>query len=104
MTAFADQYLVLLLLGVAIGFLGSIAGGLVDFRTARKRDGRGRGFGLPTLLVAGAINTVVGLVVIVFSLLFTGTLWPALVVGFGVLVGFCLGFLLTAAAWILVFK
>lgn len=85
--------------GLVIGFFGSFIGAVVDFvKSRRSRAGFSAG-GL-MLVVAGLVNSLAGITAIVYSLVTTGSIWTALVLGGGVLIGFAGGFLLIAGVWI----
>jgi len=82
-------------LGFVIGILASLLGAAVDlFYSRRKRRTPSTGGFL--LLVGGGINTIVGAISILISVLLTGSIRTALVLGLGVLAGFSLGFLTVA--------
>lgn len=91
-----------LIVGCTFGFLSAIAGGIVDARLLSKHhqaDGE-TGVGGPMLLLAGMINSLVGVISIVISLLVTGSLRLAFFLGLSVLIGFVTGFLLLAGLFI----
>jgi hypothetical protein len=82
-------------LGFVIGILGSILGAGIDYIYSRgnRRTTPISGF---LLLSAGVLNTFVGGAAILISILVTGSIRTALVLGLGVLSGFVLGFLAIA--------
>jgi hypothetical protein len=88
------------LTGLFIGFGGALVGALVDaLNTRRARAGDNPG-GL-MMVVAGLVNTLLGIAAIIYSLVVTGSLMTALIMGLGVLVGFAAGFVFFAGVWIL---
>lgn len=88
-------------LGIVIGVLGSILGAGIDLLISR-RSQRTYSTGGFLLLIAGGFNTLVGAVAILISILVTGSIRTALIIGLGVLTGFVIGFLTIAIFWILV--
>jgi hypothetical protein len=90
-------------LGMVIGILGSILGAGIDFIYSRgnRRTTPISGF---LLLSAGVLNTLIGAAAILISILVTGSVRTALVLGLGVLAGFVLGFLTIALLTIFLSK
>ena len=88
-----------LIVGGIFGFFSAILGGIVDSQIFSKRHTRNSELSLggPMLILAGIINSVVGVIAIVVSLLVTGSLSSAFWLGLSVLIGFILGFLLLAS-------
>jgi hypothetical protein len=82
-------------LGVVIGIIGSLLGAVIDLIYSRgnQRTAPISGF---LLLTAGVLNTFVGAAAILISILMTGSIRTALVLGLGVLTGFVIGFLVIA--------
>jgi cytosine/uracil/thiamine/allantoin permease len=85
--------------GLVIGFCGSSIGALVDFLNSRRKGGNFSYGGL-MLVIAGLINSIMGIAAITFSLLETSSILTAVIVGLGVLIGFAVGFLSIAGVWI----
>lgn len=90
-------------LGMMIGILGSILGAGIDFIYSRgnRRTSPISGF---LLLSAGVLNTLIGAAAILISILVTGSVRTALILGLGVLTGFVLGFLTIALLTIFLSK
>lgn len=90
-------------LGMMIGILGSILGAGIDFIYSRgnRRTTPISGF---LLLSAGVLNTLIGAAAILISILVTGSVRTALILGLGVLTGFVLGFLTIALLTIFLSK
>lgn len=91
------------LFGFLIGTLGSILGAGIDLFYSRRnrRNASTSGF---LLLIAGGLNTILGAASILLSILLTGSIRIALIIGLGVLTGFVLGFLIIALISILATK
>lgn len=87
------------LTGMVIGFTGALVGALVDALNARRTQAGSNPGGL-MMVVAGLVNSFLGITAIIYSLIITGSIMTALVLGFGVLTGFASGFLLIAGLWI----
>lgn len=93
--------LTLLLIGLAIGGACALLGGLVDYLLHLRRQ-RAPRFGVPGCLVYMIGGLVVaGVVASVVSLITTGRLTPALVMGGGVLAGFYTIFMVLVGLWLL---
>jgi hypothetical protein len=90
-----------IVIGLIIGFSGSLLGALIDFMNSR-RKGIDSIYGSFMLITAGIINSIAGIIAITISLIITGSIWSAIIIGLGVLVGFAFGFLLIAGIWMLV--
>ena len=91
--------LTLFLIGLAIGAATAALGGAVDFflHLRRRREPK---FGVPGCLVYTIGGLILaGIVALIVSLVVTGSLSPALVMGGGVLVGFYSGFILLVLLW-----
>lgn len=89
------------LIGLLIGIVVAVAGGLVEYvlHLRRKREPR---FGVPGCLVYMVGGLIVaGVIASIVSLLTTGRLAPALIMGAGVLVGFYTGFMILVGVWLL---
>jgi hypothetical protein len=87
------------MIGLFIGFCGSLIGALIDFVNSRRSKTDFNPGGL-MIIVAGLINTLLGTAAIIYSLIVTGSIITAVIVGLGVLSGFAAGFLLIAGVWI----
>ncbi len=97
-----------LLIGGLFGFFSAIIAGLIDSQLLSKRRlipddpiSDDSSLGGPMLILAGIINSVVGIISMIISLLVTGSLLSAFFLGAAVLVGFVLGFLLLALVLII---
>jgi hypothetical protein len=91
--------LTLFLIGLAIGITVALAGGLIDYGLHLRRN-REPTFGVPGCLVyvvGGLI--LVGVVALIASLILTGGVGAALIMGAGVMVGFYSGFILLVGLW-----
>ncbi len=91
--------LTLFLIGLAIGAATAALGGVVEFglHLRRRREPK---FGVPGCLVYTIGGLILaGIVALIVSLIATGSLGPALVMGGGVLVGFYSGFILLVLLW-----
>lgn len=77
--------------GTLFGLLVAAAGGWIDYRVRlRKPDLAPR---VPALLMpVGALLGFLGLIAVALSLVFTGGIKPAVVIGIGVGIGFNIGF------------
>ena len=82
------------LLGGGFGLFCAIVGALVDFLLMRRRGDNDTENPLPScmLLMIGALG-MMGLLALGVSFLITGTIWSAIIVGAGVLLGFLIGFI-----------
>lgn len=97
----ASNNLTLLLIGLAIGGGAAGLGGLVDYLLHLRRE-RAPRFGVPGCLVYMVGGLIVaGVIASIVSLLTTGRLAPALIMGAGVLVGFYTGFMILVGVWLL---
>lgn len=85
--------------GITLGIAVSIMGGLLDYWRFRQHKESG---GSVMLLVAGIGNTAAGIIAIVLSFLWSQSIWPALITGLAVFIGFSIGFLVIASLWIFV--
>jgi len=91
----------LFLIGLVIGGGAALVGGLAEYILHLRRK-QGSQFGAPSCLIfviGGLVLT--GIVAIVGSLIFTGGIGPALLLGSGVMIGFYGGFILLMGAWLL---
>ena len=89
----------MLLIGLAVGAAVALLGGVVDFALHLRRQ-RESSFGVPGCLVYAIGGLVLaGIIALIISLITTGSLVPALVMGGGVLLGFYGGFILLVALW-----
>lgn len=92
--------LTLFLIGLAIGGAVALTGGLIEYslHLRRKREPR---FGVPGCFVYVISGLVLaGIVAISGSLIYTGSIDPALTLGAGVLIGFYGGFLILLGTWL----
>lgn len=93
--------LILYLIGLAIGIVVALAGGLVEYILHLRRDEEPR-FGVPGCIVYVIGGLVLsGIAAVIVSLVYTGSIRPALVVGVGVMTGFYGGFSLLVGLWFL---
>jgi hypothetical protein len=97
-----------LLIGGLFGFFSAIIAGLIDSKLLSKRRiipddpiSDDSSLSSPMLILAGIINSVVGVISMIISLLVTGSFLSAFFLGASVLVGFVLGFLLLASVLII---
>lgn len=91
----------LYLIGLAIGVGVALVGGLVEYILHLRHDGEPR-FGVPGCVVYVVGGLVLGgIVAIIVSLVYAGSIRPALVIGMGVLTGFYGGFAFLIALWFL---
>jgi hypothetical protein len=92
----------LFLIGLGLGLLVALGGGVVEYVLHLRRDQ------LPVARVPGCLLYTVaglilaGLVAVIASLLLTGGIWAALIMGAGVLLGFYGGFIVLVALWLLI--
>jgi hypothetical protein len=90
------------LVGLAIGSGTAFLGGLVEYLLHLRRNGRPRP-GTPSCLLYAAGGLILaGIVASAASLLATGGLRPALIMGAGVMTGFYGGFILLVGLWFLI--
>ena len=87
-----DQYAHHFIMGGGIGLMCAVFGAFVDYLLMRKRNREQDNY-LPScfLLMTGGLG-IAGLVAIGIAFLFRGTIWPAIILGAGVLMGFFFGF------------
>ena len=86
-------------IGLAIGAVTAALGGVVDFVLHLRRQ-REPSFGVPGCLVYTIGGLIVaGIVALITSLVLTGSLAPALIMGGGVLLGFYGGFIILVGLW-----
>jgi protein-S-isoprenylcysteine O-methyltransferase Ste14 len=92
------------LLGGGFGLFCAIVGALVDFLLMRRRGDDDTENPLPgcMLLMIGALG-LMGLLSIGVSFLITGTIWSAIIVGTGVMLGFLIGFIILFLAAVFLF-
>lgn len=94
--------LTLYLIGLAIGVGVALAGGLVEYLLHLRRDGEPR-FGMPGCIVYVIGGLILGgIAAVVVSLIYTGSIGPALIMGVGVMTGFYGGFSLLVGLWFLI--
>lgn len=93
----------LFIIGIAIGLGIAVVGGLIDYWLGRRDQNEGHARLVPGCMVylAGLLG-LVGIVALIISLLLSGSLGPALVLGAGVLGGFYAGFALLLLLYLLV--
>lgn len=90
----------LFLIGLGIGAFVAAAGGLIEYwlHLRRKREPF---IGVPSCLLYTVGGLVLaGVVALITSLIVTGGVGPALLMGAGVLTGFYVGFMLLVATWL----
>ena len=96
-----DQQELQLLIGAAVGLIGAMTAGMLQYRIAiRNDDSRPRRLPGCLLLVSGWLG-LVGLLVALVSLVLTGEMGPAIVPGMGVLAGFFVGSVAILCLWLL---
>lgn len=92
----------LFLIGGSIGFSVALLGAAADYWLHLRR-GTAPARGMPGCLVYTIGGLVLaGIVALAASLLLTGGVWPALILGAGVLAAFYLGFIVLFLLWVLV--
>lgn len=93
--------LTLFLIGLAIGIGVALAGGLIEYVLHLRRSREPR-FGVPGCLVYTAGGLILaGIVAVLGSLILTGGIASALIMGLGVMAGFYGGFILLVSLWLL---
>lgn len=93
--------LTLFLSGLTIGIVVALAGGLVEYILHLRRNREPR-FGVPGCLVYTVGGLILAGVVAIFaSLILTGGIGSALIMGLGVMAGFYGGFILLVSIWLL---
>lgn len=91
--------LTLFLIGLAIGTGTAAVGGVIDFVLHLRRQ-REPSFGVPGCLVYTIGGLILaGVVAVITSLMMTGSIGPALLMGGGVLLGFYGGFIILVGLW-----
>lgn len=94
--------LTLYLIGLIIGAGIALAGGLAEYLLHLRRDGEPR-FGMPGCIVYVIGGLILGgIAAVIVSLMFTGSIGPALIMGVGVMTGFYGGFSLLVGLWFLI--
>lgn len=94
--------LTLYLIGLAIGVGVALAGGLVEYLLHLRRDREPR-FGMPGCIVYVIGGLILGgIAAVIVSLIYTGSIGPALIMGVGVMTGFYGGFSLLVGLWFLI--
>jgi hypothetical protein len=93
----------LFFIGIAIGLGIAVVGGLIDYWLGRRDQTVGHERLVPGCMVylAGLLG-LVGIIALLVSLLVSGSLGPAFVLGAGVLGGFYAGFALLLLLYLLV--
>lgn len=88
-----DENIQLLLIGAGIGLVCAIFGAAIDYVVTRGRRAEDDETRLPgcMLLMTGALGFM-GLVTLSVSFVFYLTIWPAVWIGAGVMLGFFIGF------------
>jgi purine-cytosine permease-like protein len=93
----------LFLIGVGIGIAIAIIGGLVDYWLGKRNRNPDDSRNLPgCMLYLAGILGLAGVIAIVVSLIFTGGIGPAIVLGAGILGGFYAGFAILIFLYLLV--
>jgi hypothetical protein len=90
------------LIGLGVGAAVALLGGIVEYALNLRRHGEPRSNVPSCLLYAAGGLILAGIVAIVASLLATGGIGPALIMGAGVLTGFYGGFILLVGLWFLI--
>jgi hypothetical protein len=97
----SSSNLSLFLVGLAIGVAVALVGGLVEYALHLRR-GRGPRPGVPGCLVYAIGGLILaGVVAVIASLILTGSIGPALIIGLGVMAGFYGGFIFLVTIWLL---
>lgn len=92
----------LFVIGLAIGVSVSVLGGVIEYLLHLRRNREPR-FGMPGCLVYAVGGLILaGIAAIITSLVMTGRISPALIMGAGVLAGFYGGFILLVGLWFLI--
>ena len=81
-----------LLAGAVFGFVVALLGGALDYRRLRSRDADRATGAPPLIMIAAGLLAFLGLVAFAVSLIVTGGIGPAVVMGIGVGIGFNCGF------------
>lgn len=97
-----NQSLTFFLTGLAIGLGFALAGGLIEYIMHLRRDGQPRSNAPSCLLYAAGGLVLAGIASLAVSLLATGGILPALIMGAGVLTGFYGGFILLVGVYFLI--
>ncbi len=97
-----NQNLTFFLIGLAIGGGSALLGGLAEYVLHLRRNGRPRPEVPSCLLYAAGGLVLAGVMALVVSLLATGGLTPALIMGAGVMTGFYSGFILLVGIYFLI--
>lgn len=93
--------LTLFLIGLAIGGFVALVGGFIEYVLHLRRNREPR-FGVPGCLVYAVGGLIVaGVIALIASLILTGGIGPALIMGLGVMAGFYGGFILLVSVWLL---
>jgi hypothetical protein len=98
----ANQNLTFFLIGLAIGGGSALLGGLVEYVLHLRRRGQPRPEAPGCLLYAAGGLVLTGIAALIVSLLATGGVGPALVMGAGVMTGFYSGFILLVGVYFLI--
>lgn len=96
-----NQNLTFFLIGLAIGGGSALVGGVTEYILHLRRHGQPRSEVPGCLLYAVGGLVLAGIVALVVSLIVTGGLVPALVMGAGVMTGFYSGFILLVGIYFL---
>lgn len=93
----------LLFIGLGIGFGTALIGGLVDYLLSKRRNNPQKTSYLPGCMFyfAGGLG-LLGIISIIVSLIISGSIGPAIVLGAGVLGGFYSGFALAIIFYLVV--
>jgi hypothetical protein len=90
------------LIGLALGSGVAFAGGIIEYVLHLRRRGQPRAGAPSCLLYAAGGLILTGIAAVGASLLATGGIKPALIMGAGVLTGFYGGFILLVGLWFLI--
>lgn len=86
-------------IGLAVGVVVALVGGLLEYILHLRRNRTPR-FGVPGCLVYVAGGLILaGVVALIASIVLTGRIGPALIMGAGVLCGFYGGFVVLVLLW-----
>jgi protein-S-isoprenylcysteine O-methyltransferase Ste14 len=93
----------LFLIGLGIGFAIALIGGVIDYLLSLRKGNTQNKSHLPgcMLYVAGALS-LLGIIALIVSLVLSGSISPAIILGAGVLSGFYAGFALLLIGYLVV--